>query len=50
MKTIEVQYYATYYVDVPDSWDTIDDSDEIIKLAIEHHEDNPDGTWEIVDE
>lgn len=50
MKTIEVSYSATYYVEVPDEWDTIDDSHRIITLAIEQHEDNPDGSWEIVDE
>jgi len=51
MRTIEVSYTATYYVDVPDSWEiTEEQGDQIIRMAIEQHEDNPDGTWEIVGE
>ena len=48
MKTIEVSYSAYIYVDVPNDWDTDTHEQEIIDLAIEQHEQNPDGHWEIV--
>lgn len=48
MKTIEVVYTDYIYVDVPDDWDVELREDDIIDLAIEQHEQNPDGHWEIV--
>lgn len=42
MKKYVVNYYATYWVEA-------EDEDEAIDLAIEQHEDMPDGTWEVVD-
>jgi hypothetical protein len=50
MKTIEVNYSAYIYVDVPDDWDVGVKQDEIIEMAIEQWQDNPDGHWEIVGE
>lgn len=39
-KMYEVSYTAYYYVEA-------EDTDEAIDLAIEEHENNPDGSWEI---
>ena len=52
MKTIEVHYSDYISVEVPDYWDTNDPEteQEIIQMAIEQHEHNPDGHWEIVSE
>lgn len=48
MKTIEVVYTDYIQVEVPDDWDLELREDDIIDLAIEQHQTNPDGTWEIV--
>jgi hypothetical protein len=40
MAQYEVSYTAFYYVEA-------DNESEAIELAIEQHEDNPDGSWEI---
>jgi hypothetical protein len=50
MKTIEVSYSAYLYVDVPNDWEADTHEKEILQLAYEQHEDNPDGHWEIVTE
>jgi hypothetical protein len=50
MKTIEVNYSAYIYVDVPKDWEVGDCEDQIIEMAIEQWQDNPDGHWEIVGE
>lgn len=50
MKTIVVRYEAYIYVDVPNDWDETTHHGEIIDLAIEEHEQNPDGVWEIYEE
>lgn len=50
MKTIEVNYSAYIQVDVPKDWDLGDCEDDIIAMAIEQWEQNPDGHWEIVGE
>lgn len=42
MKKYVVNYYATYWVEA-------EDEDQAIELAIECHEDLPDGTWEVAD-
>ena len=52
MKTIDVHYSEYIQVEVPDDWDTDNPETEqkIIEMAIEQHEENPDGYWEIVTE
>jgi hypothetical protein len=52
MKTIEVHYSEYIDVEVPDDWDTDDPAvqQKVIEMAIEQHEQNPDGSWEIIDE
>lgn len=42
MKKYVVNYYASYWVEA-------EDEDQAIELAIECHEDLPDGFWEIAD-
>ena len=39
MKTYQVEYNATYWVEA-------DSEERAIELAIEQHEDMPDGDWE----
>jgi hypothetical protein len=39
-KVYEVSYIAYYYVEA-------DDEDEAIELAIEEHENLPDGSWQV---
>ncbi len=41
MKSYEVTYVATYYVNATNE-------DEAIELAIEQHEQLPDGQWEAI--
>jgi hypothetical protein len=50
MKTIEVHYSSYIEVEVPDDWEPDTHEQKIIEMAIEQHEQNPDGYWEIVTE
>jgi hypothetical protein len=50
MKTVEVLYTASVYVDIPADWDLEYQELEIIDMAIQHWEKYPDGEWEVVGE
>lgn len=50
MKTVEVQYIANVYVEVPDDWDIEYKDLDIIDMAIQHWEKYPDGEWEVIGE
>ena len=50
MKTIEVNYSAYIYVDVPENWDLGEHENDIIEMAIQDWEKNPDGHWEVIGE
>jgi hypothetical protein len=50
MKKFEIVYTDYIYVEVPDGWNEFDNAEEIMAMAIEQHEQNPDGHWEVLGE
>lgn len=50
MKTIEVSYSAYIQVEVPEDWNIGLHEDDIIEMAIQDWEKNPDGHWEVIGE
>lgn len=50
MKTFEIVYTDYIYVEAPDDWNEWDNANEIMALAHEQHQKNPDGTWELLGE